>query len=659
MSLNHVERRYLVIAVCACLSAFLSGAQANEPSAPAIGSKVPAFVAQRDLRGNNRSLRDLANDRKALVLAFLGAECPVSKLYMPTLAELEKKYRGKGVQFLAIYANELEDIDQAAGHARDHDVAFLTLKDFGQKLSDLFGVTRVPTVVVLDSELAMRYRGRIDDRYGVSSRRQKATRADLAEALDELLAGKAVSVPETAADGCLIGRAPKRAATTSITYAKEISRLMQKNCQSCHRPGEAAPFSLLTYEDAVKHARTIKEVTAQRRMPPWHADPRYGHFSNSRRMTNDEVETLAAWVDAGTPRGNPKDEPDPIAWPAGWKLGKPDMVFSMPEEFEVPADGSLPYKHWEIDTGFTEDKWIRIAEARPGAASVVHHIVVYMLKPGQKKPFTNDGNMSVLVGWAPGDLGVNAPPETALRIPKGTRLLFEMHYTPIGKAVKDRSSVGITFTKEPRYEMIMNPFINESISLPPNDPHYKAEATWRPRADVRLIALTPHMHWRGKDYHYEIIYPDGRKETILSVPRWDFNWQNYYQFKDAVKLPVGARLHTVAHWDNSRNNPYNPDPSKNVKFGLQTWDEMMVGWVVYVYERPETLKDLPPQSPADQMFDRLDRNGDDFITAEEIPDQLRPLLLLSGANLPERADRATFTRLYEEMRERFQKTKQK
>jgi hypothetical protein len=254
-------------------------------------------------------------------------------------------------------------------------------------------------------------------------------------------------------------------------------------------------------------------------------------------------------------------------------------------------------------------------------------------------------------------LGLVCPPDTALRIPKGAKLRFELHYTPNGKVVKDRSSVGITFAKKPpKFELFTNAFANESILVPPYDPHYQAEATLRLRADARIISFVPHMHWRGKDYFYEVIYPDGKKETLLAVPRWDFNWQNVYVFKEPVKLPKGSRLHAVAHWDNSRNNPLNPAPDKAVRFGLQTWDEMMVGWVAYVWERPETAEELAknPPHPADLMFDRLDHNGDDVLTPDEIPEQLKPLLLAGGVKLPEKLTREEFRKLYEEMRKRMQ-----
>jgi peroxiredoxin len=632
-------------------------AAAGEKPALALGDKVPNSNSLRDLRGNRRALHDFKNN-KAIVLVFLGAECPVSNLYAPGLVALEKKYRPKQVQFLAVYPNEHEDLDRIATHSYDRDIPFPVLKDVGQRLADSIGVTRVPMVLVLDGDFALRYRGRVDDRYGVASRKPKATRADLAEAIDEVGASKKVSVAETEADGCLIDRPRQAKPRGDVTYSKQVAPILQKNCQGCHRPEQVAPFSLLTYDDAARHGRMIREVTTQRRMPPWHADSRHGKFGNERRLSQGDIETLAAWVDAGMPKGDEKDLPRPIDWPKGWALGKPDVVFTMPEECEVPAEGTVPYKHFTIETGFKEDRWVTVAEARPGTAAVVHHVVIYILKEGQRRPFSADGNMSVLVGWAPGDLGLICPPDTALRLAKGTKLMFELHYTPNGTKTKDRSSVGITFAKKPpKYELQMNSFVNESIRVPAHDPHYRADATFRFRADARIISFVPHMHWRGKSYFYEAIYPDGRRETLLTVPRWDFNWQSVYQFKEPVKMPKGTRIHSVAHWDNSHNNLLNPDPSKDVRFGLQTWEEMMVGWVAYVWERPGTAEELAkqPVNEVDQWFERLDRNADDVVAAEEIPDQLKLLLLTRGVKVPEKMTRAEFGKFFEELRKVFRR----
>lgn len=649
------KQLFATLIVSSWLAGITIADESNKPTP--IGAKVANSNSLRDVRGGKRAL-DGFKDNKAIVLVFLGADCPVSNLYVPTLIEIEKSCRDKKVQFLAVYPNEAEDLDQVAAHSYDRDLPFLTVKDFGQRLAASVGITRVPGVAVLDSELNLRYRGRVDDRYGASIRKPKATRDDLREAIDEVVAGKKVAVAETEADGCLISKDYKLPVKKDVTFAKDVAPILQKRCQVCHRPDQNAPFSLLTYDDAVKHANMIREVTTQRRMPPWHADPRFGHFSNDRRLTRDELGIIASWVESGKPRGDDKDMPRAIDWPTGWVHGKPDLILQMPEEYEVRADGVLPYQNWIIDPDFKEDRWVKIAEAKPGVPAVVHHIVAYIQKSGSNNPIGADGSLAILVGWAPGDLGLVTPADTALRIPKGSKLRLEMHYTPIGKVVKDRSSIGITFAKEPpKFEMFINEFTNMTFDIPPNHPHYKAEATFRLRADARIIGFAPHMHWRGKDYFYEVIYPDGKKQTLLSVPRWDFNWQMVYRFQEPLKLPKGARLHSIAHWDNSTNNPYNPDPSKPVRFGLQTWEEMMVGFVAYVWERPETLEELArnPPKPVDLFFDRLDTNGDDVLTPDEIPDRLKPLLAASGIPIPDKLSRAEFGKLAEGLMGRFKK----
>jgi hypothetical protein len=629
-------------------------AASEKSAAIGVGEKLNTQAALRDVRGNRRPLRDF-KDYKALVLIFVGAECPLSNLYLPELIVLEKAYRAKSVQFLAVYPNESEDLDQIASHAYDRDVPFPVVKDVGQKLANALGIVRVPGVVVLDADQGLRYRGRVDDRYGAASRRPKATRSDLAEAIDEVLAGKPVSVPETEADGCLIDRGRAATAKREVTYSRDVAAILQSRCQTCHRPGQVAPFSLLSYDDAVKHGRMIQEVVVQRRMPPWHADARYGQFANDRRLSRAEVDTLRAWVDAGMPRGDDRDLPKPVEWVEGWSFGKPDMVLQMPEAFEVPATGVVPYKNWIIETKFTEDRFVRTAECRPGAPGVVHHVVVYIMREGQRGPVASDGTMSILVGWAPGDLGLFCPPDTALRVPKGARLRLEMHYTPNGTAVKDRSSVGITFAdKPPNRELLLSEFANMNIAVAAHDPHFKAEATFRVPADARILGFTPHMHWRGKHYFYEAIYPDGKKETLLSVPRWDFNWQSVYRFKEPLLMPKGTKLHAVAHWDNSKNNLLNPAPEKTVRFGLQSWEEMMVGFVAYVWDRPETAAELAknPPKPSDRFFDRFDSNGDEIITKDEIPAQMQAMAPVVGVKVPEKMTRPEFEKLFESLRPR-------
>lgn len=535
------------------------------------------------------SLSGLREKHKAVVVVFLGTECPLSNQFVPVLAELHKKYNSKSIAFIGINANSQDSRERVAAHARRHNVPFPVVKDAGNKVADQLRARRTPEAFVVDSSGTIRYRGRIDDQFGIGySRPGKPTRRDLAVALDEILAKKPVSVPRTEAAGCYIGRVAKPKANGRITYAKHVSRILQKNCQECHRPGRIGPMSLLTYDDAVAWSDTIGEVVRDGRMPPWLADPRYGKFRNDRRLSPQERDTLLAWIDHGTPRGNDKDLPPPRRFPEGWSIGKPDLVIKMPRAYQVPAKapkGGIPYKYFTVDPGFQEDRWIERAEARPGEPAVVHHIVMFIQPKGAF--FNPDAPGAVLCGTAPGDMPLMLPDGLAKKVPAGARLIFQMHYTPNGKACRDRSEVGMIFSKKPpRHRVLTKPvysvrFISRLDRIPAGADNYKIEAEHVFEEDAHLLHFMPHMHLRGKDFRYEAIYPDGKKEVLLSVPRYDFNWQSVYRLADPVAMPKGAKLHCVAHFDNSAKNSNNPDPKKAVYWGDQTWEEMMIGWIDY------------------------------------------------------------------------------
>jgi hypothetical protein len=359
---------------------------------------------------------------------------------------------------------------------------------------------------------------------------------------------------------------------------------MQKHCQECHRPGEIGPFSLLTYDDAKKRSGRIREALVEQRMPPWQADPRHGKFHNDRRMSRDEINTILAWIDAGAPKGEDKDMPPPREFVEGWKIGKPAKVYTMKDEFKVPEKGTLDYQRFIVDPGFKEDVWIQAAECRPGNRAVVHHILVYILAPGKFTPYEKDGTAATLSGWAPGDMPTLFPPGTAKLIKAGSKLQFEVHYTPNGTAQTDRSSVGVIFAKKPPERQVeVNILANLGLKIPPKEALVKGQMTYTFPDDALVLSFMPHMHLRGTSAKYVITYPDGKSETVLSVPDYDFNWQSVYAFKEPLKVPKGTKLTWSATWDNSADNPRNPDPSKEVRWGLQTWDEMQNGWMEVVW----------------------------------------------------------------------------
>jgi peroxiredoxin/mono/diheme cytochrome c family protein len=535
------------------------------------------------------SLAELRQKNKAVVLVFLGVECPLSNQFLSVLSDLRGQYAEKGVAFVGINANAQDGRERVAVHARKHEIPFPVVKDPGNKVADQLGAKRTPEAVVVDASGTIRYRGRIDDQFGIGfARPGKPTRRDLALALEEILAGKTVSVTRTEASGCRIGRVAKPKANSKITYAKHIGRILQKNCQECHRPGQIGPMALLTYDDAVSWSDTIREVVEDGRMPPWHADPRYGKFRNDRRLSNEDRENLLFWLDHGMARGDDKDLPSPRRFPEGWSIGKPDLIVQMPRAYEVPArtpKGGIPYQYFTVNPGFAEDRWVQRAEAHADAAAVVHHIVVFIQPKGEF--FNPDAPGAVLCGTAPGDMPVNLPEGLAKKIPAGASLVFQMHYTPNGKACRDRSQIGLVFAKKPpRHRVLTKPvystaFISRLDKIPPGAENYKIESEHVFESDAHLLHFMPHMHLRGKDFLYEAVYPSGKKEILLSVPRYDFNWQSVYRLANPVAMPKGTKLHCVAHFDNSSKNPNNPDPKRAVYWGDQTWEEMMIGWIDY------------------------------------------------------------------------------
>jgi peroxiredoxin len=571
----------------ACSALLLVALAAPSPADPPpnnIGKKIDNFTLT-DTTGKVRSFDDF-KDRRAVVVVFLGTECPISNGYVPRLIELAQAYETKGVQFLAVNANRQDTPERVAEHAKKNAIPFPVLKDDGNVVADRFDARRTPEAFVLDAGRAIRYRGRIDDQFGVGIKRTAPGRRDLAEALDEVLAGKQVSVATTPVAGCFIGRVKKKAVGT-VTYDKDVSRILQKNCQECHRPGQIGPMPLTTYDDARDWSDTIKEVLQNGRMPPWLADPGHGKFANDRRLSADEREALLAWIDQGCPRGDDKDLPPPRTFAADWRVGKPDAVYAMDREFTVPAKmpaRGVPYQKFVVDPKFEEDVWVQAAEARPGNRAVVHHIIVYIVPPEGRKKGEDGIGQGLLVAYAPGDEPLTLAPGSAKKIPKGSKLVFQMHYTPNGVEQTDRSSVGLIFAKEPpKYEVRTRAIAQQVFGIPAGADNHKVTSHATFDHDVVLLSLFPHMHLRGKSFEYRVVYPDGKSDVLLSVPRWDFNWQSTYRLEEPLKLPAGSRIECTAYYDNSAGNPNNPDPTRAVAWGDQTWEEMMIGFVDYAY----------------------------------------------------------------------------
>ena len=333
-------------------------------------------------------------------------------------------------------------------------------------------------------------------------------------------------------------------------------------------------------------------------MPPWHADPAHGKFKNDRRLTPQEKETIIGWVDGGMKEGNPKDLPPPPKFTDGWNIGTPDVILTA-REYEVPAEGTINYQYFIVPTNFKEDKWVRAAEVRPGNRNVVHHVIVMVAEPGEmlrKGALARDG-IQGLVGFAPGQAAVSLPDGEAKLVKAGSVLVFQMHYTTNGTAQKDRTSIGLLFAKKPvRKVMMGGAAMNRSFVIPAGEGNYQVVSRYLFRQDAHITDLMPHMHVRGNDFEYKLIYPDGTSKIILSVPKWDFNWQTRYELAEPVAAPKGSRLECVAHFDNSTKNKWNPDPTKDIRWGQQTWDEMMIGFVSFTLDDQNLLQTTPAAS---------------------------------------------------------------
>lgn len=556
-----------------------------------IGDRVPSFSIT-DIRFAPRTLKDLG-EHKAFAIVFTDARCPVAAKYFPRLEELWKEYRERGVLFIAINSSPDDGIVQVAADALEKKLTFPVYKDFDQSALRALEARRTPEVVVLDGSHALRYRGQIDDQFLVSGEKPRVTRSYLKEALEAVLAGKSLEVEETQVNGCII-TARHEPALKGITYSEHIAPIVQKNCQVCHRQDRPAPFSLLSYEDAAAHADMIREVVMERRMPPSFQDPRYGRFINHQALSPEEIDTVVSWVAAGAPRGDPSKLPPPRDWPTdAWDIGKPDLVLSIPDEIRVPATGYVDYKNINLDHELSYDTWVKAIQIVPGNYRVVHHANLYVSHPS-----VASGEYLLITGYVPGGDPTAYGKNSGILFKKGSKLRLQIHYTTTGKEETDRTRVGIVYAKETIRKPTRCLFlINFGFKIPPFDPAYEVrmKSTFsRPAVGVGLYV---HMHLRGKDMTFVAHYPDGTEEKLLSVPNYSFDWQLGYRWPEAAKrFPAGTVIETISHYDNSRYNPFNPDPTKTVGHGPQTYHEMNYGFLFYVNEDEALNIEVDPRT---------------------------------------------------------------
>ncbi len=545
-----------------------------------------------DLSGTLRHPLD-AGTKAGSVLIFYWHDCPICNSYAPEINRLAAAYTN--FAFYIIQVDPDLTPDAARLHARQYDLHPPVILDRRHTLVRLANATVAPEAVVYGQSGDVLYRGRIDNLYaGLNQRRAEATERDLRQALDAIAAGHPVT-KQPPAMGCLI--ATSVAKVSAPTFDKDIAPIIYKNCAICHRPGEVAPFSLLTYHDTGKRAKQIARVTEDRIMPPWKAEPGFGQFANDRHLTPDQIALFREWADSGAPEGSSADLPAPPKFTEGWTLGEPDVVLEPDEDYPLAAEGSDIYRCFVIPTKFTEDHYIGALEVRPGNRKVVHHVIVHFDTTGAAREldardpgpgYTAFGGVGfrssgMIGGWAPGILPSFLPDGIGRLVPKGADLVVQVHYHKSGKPETDRTKVGLYFARGTVDKKLRAwPLAKLMLRIPPGDSNYVAHASLTIPHDVTAYRVTPHMHLLGRDMKLTATLPDGSVLPLVHVANWDFNWQTSYTFSTPLQLPAGTRVDLEAHYDNSSGNPLNPNnPPKLVKWGEQTTDEMCLAFLAY------------------------------------------------------------------------------
>ncbi len=566
---------------------------------PEIGSVIPD-LRFKDIRALPRSLSEMGSP-KAWVIVFTTTQCPLVRQTLPKLVELQKAHRESNVQFVAINVGAEDTIRDMAAQALDFDVPFAFVKDVDHSCVKSLGVQRTPEVVVLDQQMRLRYRGRVDDQLRLGGSRPAPSRRDLDEAVKEVLEGLPVSKPETMVDGCLISALPKFDSNIQVPkFHGEVDAILFRHCARCHRPESSAPFPLLSIVDATTNAQMIAEVVRDQTMPPWYASKSHGVFQNDSSLTREERDTLLRWVETGCTAGDisaSKPVPDPPT--TDWRIGTPDLVITMLEQHSVPPTGFVDYKYSVLPHIFLNDTWVEAVEIKPSNRSVVHHCNLAFV--------TNDGasEETFITGYVPGgqplDLG-RFDNGVALRIPKRAGLGLQIHYTTTGKKETCRIQVGLRFPRGVVQKKFRHFLLDpRGWNIPPHDPAFEIRSSHTMEHNATLLGLFTHMHVRGRDMTFYSVAPDTKPEILLQLPNYNFEWQLGYEIKAGEKhLSKGTVVEAVAHYDNSVFNAYNPDATKVVRYGAQTVDEMFNGFVFYVADDEQLNLSINPKTGREQ-----------------------------------------------------------
>ncbi len=566
-------------------------------------------------------------DAPAVVLVTQGNGCPVCRNMATDLRELEKAYRPKGVEFLMVNSNLQDSRESIKAEAKEFGFDLPILKDEHQLVGEQLGVTRTAEVFVIDPKTwKVVYHGPLDDRVTYERQKAKADQTWVADALDAMLAGKPVKVAAEPGIGCLIDfpERDKIARWSEISYARQIAPVLESKCVNCHQDGGIGPFAMKNYAMVKGYSRMIREVIRVNRMPPWRADPHVGTFARDMSLTPAQIKTIVHWVEAGAQRGS---GPDPLAavehHAAEWPLGKPDLVLDIPA-YTIPASGIVDYQRPIIVNPMHDGKWLRASTIKVEQRQGVHHFLTGYLDEVPKDGEGLESRWGVSVGgYAVGSESTIAPANAGSYIPPGGAIGFQAHYTPFGKQVVDHSKIALYFyDKTPKLVMHNAVVADLTISLPPNEAEHQEVAYISFPHDALLYSAFPHAHYRGRAAYLTLRYPDGTEKLLLALPKYDFNWQRDYPFTQPIKIPAGSKLIARYIYDNSKRNPANPDPSRTVPWGDQSFDEMLYTSFRYRWA-DETSDDRKPDYDKELLANRLFGMMDDNIDGKLAKDELR------------------------------------
>jgi Ca2+-binding EF-hand superfamily protein/mono/diheme cytochrome c family protein len=554
-----------------------------------VGRKVDDLTL-KNLDGHDVSLTVPKGD-KAMVLALFSATCPISNKLGAELARIEKDYAGRNVAFFLVNIAPETKPDDVRKFISGFGLKSTVVNDPGQTLQRTLAATTSTEVFVLDAARTLSYRGAINDQYGLGYSKAAPMKNYLRDALDAALRDDAPAIAATSAPGCALDvpNAPN-AAPTKLTYNHDISRILQANCVGCHHDDGIAPFPLDTYAEVIEHAGMMKKQVNRGAMPPWFAVDAPGQthqWLNDRSLSVTDKTDLLAWLNSERPIGAPADAPVARQFKTEWMIGQPDVVFQIPHPIQVKAEGTMPYQTETVETNLTEDHWVRGYEIQPTNRAVVHHVIVRVHAAGAGPSKDADGRDGFFAAYVPGNSFRILPEGFAKHLPAGSKISFQIHYTPNGHATQDQIKIGLLYAAQPpQYEVHVTALVKVGINIPPGAADHVETSEMPIPSNMMFMSFMPHMHVRGKAFKYELITPDGKSETLLDIPHYDFNWQIQYQYAQPKFVPAGSKVRITAVYDNSAGNPANPDPTKAVRWGPQTSDEMMVGYVEHFTPYP-------------------------------------------------------------------------